>query len=57
MVLLIPKLLPYLKMKLGFKFALVVLLGGYLLGAPVLIWDLITLSGQVRDKKGQADLL
>lgn len=57
MVLLIPKLLPYLKMRLGFKFTLIVLLVGYALGVPVLIWDLITLPGQVRDKNGQADLL
>jgi len=57
LILLIPKIYPALKMKLGFKLALIVILGGYILGAPVLLWDLLTLSSQVRDKKGQADLL
>lgn len=48
---------PYFTNLFGFKLGMLVLFSGYLLGAPVWIWDFITLTGQVRDKNGQADLL
>lgn len=56
-LLLSPIIYPHLKNGLGFKIAMLTLFAGYFLGVPVLIWDFITLSSQVRNKKGQADLL
>jgi TM2 domain-containing membrane protein YozV len=57
LVLFSSQIYPFLYLHLGVKLALATIFVGYALGAPVLIWDFITLSGQVRNKKGQADLL
>ena len=47
----------FLVAHLGERLFFIILLSGYFLGVPVLIWDFITLSTQVRAANGQANLL